>query len=82
MSTSQNDGTPSSTPPSGGGSREEGSGPLVSQRAATVIMAAVVSGGAIGVLTYVETGSLAGAVGAGLVAFGASLLGLHKLIGS
>ncbi|MCK2145367.1 hypothetical protein ACFWG7_24060 [Streptomyces koyangensis] len=82
MSTSQNDGTPSSTPPSGGGSLGENSGPLVSQRAATVGTAAAVIGGVIGALTYIEAGNLAGAVIAGLMTFGASVLGLHKVIGS
>ncbi|GEB57411.1 hypothetical protein [Streptomyces gardneri] len=70
MSTSRNDITPSSP------------GPLVSQRAATIGTAAAVIGGVIGALAYVEMGTLAGAVIAGLVTFGASARRLNTAIGS
>lgn len=55
--------------------------PLVTQRTATVGTAAAVSGVVIGALTFIEAGSLAGAMIAGFMALGASTLGLQKIIG-
>ncbi|GGZ23392.1 hypothetical protein GCM10010387_15680 [Streptomyces inusitatus] len=82
MTGSKNDTTPSSASPSGGGSHEEPPGPLLSQRTVTIGTAAAAGGGLIGTLTYVETGSLAGAVFAGLLIFGAAVGKLHKVVGS
>ncbi|MER8237489.1 hypothetical protein [Streptomyces sp. NPDC094049] len=55
--------------------------PLLSAHSALVLMIALCFGTAIGVLAYFSTRSLAGAVLAGLPAFGLSVVALHKLIG-
>ncbi|MER6635335.1 hypothetical protein ACFCXC_01475 [Streptomyces microflavus] len=54
--------------------------PLLSQRAVLVLLAAAFIGSAVGVLTFLSAGNIAGALLAGLTGAGASTLGLHKLI--
>ncbi|PYC74110.1 hypothetical protein C7C46_24300 [Streptomyces tateyamensis] len=49
-------------------------------RTAVILVAATVVGLVAGTLTFFSTRSPAGAVLAGLTAFGASVLGLHQLI--
>jgi hypothetical protein len=44
-------------------------------------MAAAVTGSAIGILTYVQYGQIAGAFVAGLTSAGVTVLGLHELVG-
>ncbi|MGW6790758.1 hypothetical protein [Streptomyces chartreusis] len=55
--------------------------PLLSQRAALVLLMAAFIGTVVGVLTFFSASNAAGALLAGVTAFGASTLGLHKLIG-
>ncbi|MBQ0855655.1 hypothetical protein J8N05_46715 (plasmid) [Streptomyces sp. BH-SS-21] len=58
-----------------------GPGPLLSPRALLILLAAVVIGAIVGVLTFFSAGSAAGAILAGLCGSGASIMGLHLLIG-
>ncbi|MDQ1064619.1 hypothetical protein [Streptomyces canus] len=67
--------TPPPAPPA------PGAGPLISQRALLILLAAVVIGAAVGVLTFFSVGSAAGAILAGLGGSGASTMGLHLLTG-
>ncbi|MEU6071826.1 MULTISPECIES: hypothetical protein [Streptomyces] len=55
--------------------------PLLSQRAALVLLMAAFIGTVVGVLAFFSTGNAASALLAGVTAFGTSTLGLHKLIG-
>ncbi|MFF1265266.1 hypothetical protein ACFVZE_05445 [Streptomyces anulatus] len=59
----------------------EVSGPLLTSRSALILVAAVLLGGIVGVLTYFSTGNTAAAVLAGLAGAGASTPVLHALIG-
>ncbi|MEU2100375.1 hypothetical protein ABZ741_39055 [Streptomyces globisporus] len=59
----------------------EVSGPLLTSRSALILVAAVVLGGIVGVLTYFSTGNTATAMLAGLAGAGASTPVLHTLIG-
>ncbi|MFC9609081.1 hypothetical protein ACFTTN_37415 [Streptomyces niveus] len=59
----------------------EVSGPLLTSRSALILVAAVVLGGIVAVLTYLSTGNTATAVLAGLAGAGASTPVLHTLIG-
>ncbi|WP_329012379.1 hypothetical protein [Streptomyces sp. NBC_00690] len=54
--------------------------PLLSQRAAVVLLAAVFLGTIVGVLAFFSTGNTAGALLAAVAATGTSVPGLHKLI--
>lgn len=67
-----------SVPP---GPPDPGEGPLLSQRAALILVTAFVIGGLAGGLSLLGGGNLATSLLAGLTAWGASILGLHKLIG-
>lgn len=58
-----------------------GQDPLVPMRLALIMLAVVIFGAIIGTLTYLATNSVPQAVLAGLVALGAAVLPLHKLIG-
>ncbi|GAA1108071.1 hypothetical protein [Kitasatospora arboriphila] len=62
-------------------SNQSGPTPFLTLRTVVVLLAAAVIGLVVGGLTFLSTRSAAGAVLAGLTAFGASVLGLHKLIG-
>ena len=55
--------------------------PLVPQRLALITVIAVVMGATIGTLTYMAQASVPQAVIAGLLAAGAALVALDKLIG-
>ncbi|MEV8319868.1 hypothetical protein AB0Q95_37490 [Streptomyces sp. NPDC059900] len=55
--------------------------PLLSQRAALVLLTAAFIGTLVGVLTWFSAGNAAGALLAGVTGFGAGTVGLHKLIG-
>ncbi|MFF7780425.1 hypothetical protein ACFZCG_39185 [Streptomyces tanashiensis] len=84
MATPTTDGTPPTTlPPSGGGQQggQGGPDPLLSAHATLVCLAAGLIALVCGVLTYLSTGNMAGAVLAGVMAGGASAPVLHKLVG-
>ncbi|CUM44133.1 hypothetical protein H4W23_00430 [Streptomyces gardneri] len=55
--------------------------PLLTAHAALVLLMSIFFGTVIGVLTFLSVGSVAGALLAGLPAFGVSAVALHKLIG-
>lgn len=55
--------------------------PLLSQHAAVVLLTAAFLGTVVGVLAFLSTGNTAGALLAAVAAAGASVLGLHRLIG-
>lgn len=67
------------TPPPGPQGRV--SEPLLSQRAVLVLVTAAFLGTIVGMLTLFSTGNAAGAVLASVSTAGASILGLHALIG-
>lgn len=56
-------------------------GPLLTQRALLVLVAAAFIGTVVGVLTFLSAGDVAGALLAGLTGFGTATFGLHRLIG-
>lgn len=62
-------------------SRNPQQDPLVSLRLALIMLAATIVGTAIGSLTYFAAGSVPQALLAGLVAAGAAVLPLDRLIG-
>ena len=55
--------------------------PLVPQRLALIAVIAIVIGAMIGGLTFMASPSVPAAVIAGLVAFGAAVVALDKLVG-
>ncbi|MEV0192366.1 hypothetical protein AB0I39_28020 [Kitasatospora purpeofusca] len=55
--------------------------PLFTQRTAIILLGGAFIGLVVGALTFLGGGSAAGAVLAGLAGAGASVMGLHKLIG-
>ncbi|SEB83305.1 hypothetical protein SAMN05428939_0849 [Streptomyces sp. TLI_105] len=70
---SQADPTPTPSPPD--------TEPLVSLRTALVLLTAAFIGTIAGALTALSTSNVPGALLAAMTGFGASTLGLHKLIG-
>ncbi|QEV21644.1 MULTISPECIES: hypothetical protein [Streptomyces] len=66
------------TPPSDPGPANEA---LLSQRTALILLMAAFFSTVVGVLTLLSTGGTAGALLAGLAAFGGCTIGLHSLIG-
>jgi len=75
--------TDSSLPPgtAGAPSGDPGVVPLLSHRAVTILLVAVVLGIVVGCLTYLHTPSVPAAVLAGLGSAGAVVLALHLLMG-
>lgn len=69
------------TPPQPPADPDPGAGPLLSQRAVLILLAAVVIGGVVGALTLLSRAHPATSVLAGLTATGVCIIGLHKLIG-
>ncbi|MFJ3791354.1 hypothetical protein [Kitasatospora sp. NPDC090091] len=60
---------------------QPGPAPFLTVRTAIILVAAVVIGLVVGGLTFLGGGPVAAAVLAGLTGSGASVLGLHQLIG-
>jgi hypothetical protein len=56
-------------------------GPLLSLRAALILLNATVLGATAGALTWASAGNTAASLLAGLTATGATIAGLHRLVG-